>query len=143
MIILLIILSMKSIIASPANATKDDIKLLIHQMDKRFEAMQNQMDKRFEQVDKRFEQVDKRFESMDKRFDVIMYIMIAGFTIIMSYLLKERYLIKTEVIKELEPQLIRKADKNLLDKVIAIIEDMAVKDKEIEALLTKHHLKLV
>jgi len=34
------------------------------QSDKRFESMQHNMDKRFEQVDKRFEQVDKRFESM-------------------------------------------------------------------------------
>ena len=130
--IIIFILSIQSIIASPANATKDDIKLLIHQMDKRFE----QVDKRFEsiqnQMDKRFEQVDKRFESMDKRFDVIM-----------GYLLKERYLIKVEIQKELEPQLIRKADKNILDKVISIIEDMATKDKEIEELLKKHHLKLV
>jgi chaperonin cofactor prefoldin len=31
-------------------------------VDKRFEQMRTDMDKRFEQVDKRFEQVDKRFE---------------------------------------------------------------------------------
>jgi ABC-type phosphate transport system auxiliary subunit len=39
------------------------------QVDKRFEAMQANMDKRFEQVDKRFEQVDKRFDEMLKRHD--------------------------------------------------------------------------
>ena len=39
------------------------------QVDKRFEEMRIDMDKRFEQVDKRFEQVDKRFEMMDKRFE--------------------------------------------------------------------------
>ncbi len=38
-------------------ATKDDIKLLIEQMDKKFTAIQHNMDKRFEQVDKRFETV--------------------------------------------------------------------------------------
>ena len=38
-------------------------------MDKRFEELQHQMDKRFDAVDKRFEAVDKRFESMDKRFE--------------------------------------------------------------------------
>ncbi|MHA1149949.1 MAG: hypothetical protein ACTSR8_17060 [Promethearchaeota archaeon] len=41
-------------------------------MDKRFEAIQAQMDKRFEAMDKRFEAMDKRFEAiqaqMDKRF---------------------------------------------------------------------------
>ena len=40
-------------------------------MDKRFEELQHQMDKRFDAVDKRFEAVDKRFESMDKRFEEI------------------------------------------------------------------------
>ncbi len=42
-------------------------------VDKRFEALQEQMDKRFDamwqQADKRFESMDKRFESMDKRFE--------------------------------------------------------------------------
>ncbi|MHA1584437.1 MAG: hypothetical protein ACTSWL_04225 [Promethearchaeota archaeon] len=74
-------------------ATREDIKDLIQemdkrfevvdkrfeamqkQMDKRFEAMQKQMDKRFDAVDKRFEVVDKRFEAMqkqmDKRFDAV------------------------------------------------------------------------
>ncbi|MHA1648406.1 MAG: hypothetical protein ACTSVL_12625 [Promethearchaeota archaeon] len=67
-------------------ATKEDIKELIREMDKRFEsmdkrfeAMQIQMDKRFESMDKRFEamqiQMDKRFEAMqiqmDKRFDAV------------------------------------------------------------------------
>jgi DNA anti-recombination protein RmuC len=49
------------------------------QMDKRFEAVQEQMEKRFEaiqeQMDKRFDAVDKRFEAvqeqMDKRFDAV------------------------------------------------------------------------
>ena len=49
------------------------------QMDKRFELLTGQMDKRFEQTDKRFEaltgQMDKRFEAltgqMDKRFEAL------------------------------------------------------------------------
>jgi len=45
------------------------------QMDRRFEVMQIEMNKRFEQVDKRFEQVDKRFEAMqmemNKRFEQV------------------------------------------------------------------------
>ena len=41
------------------------------QIDKRFELMQINMDKRFEQVDKHFEQVDKRFEQIDKRFEQV------------------------------------------------------------------------
>jgi hypothetical protein len=52
-------------------ATKDDIKALIAEMDKRFEAV----DKRFEAMDKRFEAMDKRFEAlqreMDRRFEAL------------------------------------------------------------------------
>ncbi|TFG04512.1 MAG: hypothetical protein EU536_04490 [Promethearchaeota archaeon] len=62
--------------------TKDDLKMLIEAMDKRFEAMdkrfevmQEHIDKRFEAMDKRFEvmqeHIDKRFEAMDKRFEVM------------------------------------------------------------------------
>ncbi|RLA70726.1 MAG: hypothetical protein DRG24_06485 [Epsilonproteobacteria bacterium] len=57
----------------------DEIKnnqgLMQLHMDKRFDAMQQDMDKRFEQVDKRFDafqkDVDKRFEQVDKRFEQI------------------------------------------------------------------------
>ena len=52
-------------------ATKGDIALLIHQMDKRFE----QVDKRLEQVDKRFELMEKnmerRFQQVDKRLEMM------------------------------------------------------------------------
>jgi len=41
-------------------------------VDKRFDGIKTDMDKRFEQVDKRFEQVDKRFEQVDKRFEQII-----------------------------------------------------------------------
>jgi septal ring factor EnvC (AmiA/AmiB activator) len=40
-------------------------------MDERFEMMQSDMDKRFEQVEKRFEQVEKRFEQIDMRFEQV------------------------------------------------------------------------
>ena len=56
-------------------ATKEDIKMLMQMMDKRFEDMQESMDKRFEAVNKRFEAMDKRFEDlyryMDKRFEAV------------------------------------------------------------------------
>ncbi|MHA1721218.1 MAG: hypothetical protein ACTSXK_16995, partial [Promethearchaeota archaeon] len=52
-------------------ATKEDIKDVIREMDKRFEAIQIQMDKRFEAMDKHFEAMDKRFEAMDKRFEAM------------------------------------------------------------------------
>jgi len=55
------------------------IKTVLEQMDKRFEAMQKEMDRRFDAVDKRFEalqkEMDRRFEAMqkemDRRFDAV------------------------------------------------------------------------
>ncbi|WP_028572283.1 hypothetical protein [Desulfonatronum lacustre] len=44
-------------------------RLLLEQINLRFEEMQKYMDSRFEQVEKRFEQIDKRFEQIEKRFE--------------------------------------------------------------------------
>ncbi|MHA1672418.1 MAG: hypothetical protein ACTSYI_02215 [Promethearchaeota archaeon] len=54
-------------------ATRDDIKDLIKEMDKRFETM----DKRFETMHK---EMDKRFEAMDKRFEIMQKEMNSQFT---------------------------------------------------------------
>ena len=65
------------------------------QMDSRFEAVQKQMDERFTAVDKRFESVqkqmderftavDKRFDDMNKKFTMMMWMMSAGFTFILT-----------------------------------------------------------
>ena len=70
-------------------ATKEDIKMLMQMMDKRFEAvdkrfedMYKYMDKRFEGVDKRFEAVDKRFEKKNKKFTMMFTFMNIGFGLI-------------------------------------------------------------
>ena len=62
------------IYASDNVATKDDIKNLIHYMDKRFE----QIDKRFEQIDRRFDQVDKRLDFHEKLIYILMGLVFAS-----------------------------------------------------------------
>ncbi len=54
------------------NRLQGDLKDFRSDVDKRFDAVKADMDRRFEQVDKRFEQVDKRFEQVDKRFEEII-----------------------------------------------------------------------
>ena len=85
---------------------------------------------------------NRRFEQADKRFDTQLYLLVAGFTLVMGYLLKERTVIKKEILKEIEPQLIRKADKNILDEIVSVIEEMAKNDKVMQAILKKHHFKI-
>ena len=50
-------------------------RLGFDEMNRRFEFLTHQFDKRFEQIDKRLDQVDRRFESMqaqmDRRFDAL------------------------------------------------------------------------
>lgn len=53
------------------NKRFEQVDKRFEQIDKRFEAMQIQIDRRFERVDKRFEQVDKRFEQIDRRFEQV------------------------------------------------------------------------
>ena len=52
-----------------------DMNKRFEQIDKRFEKMHLDMNKRFEQIDKRFEQMhldmNKRFEQIDKRFEQV------------------------------------------------------------------------
>jgi len=70
---------------------KNDIRTLaelvkqgFEHMDKRFEALQIQMDKRFEAVDKRFEAVDKRFGDMNKRFSMMFTFINIGLGILIA-----------------------------------------------------------
>ncbi len=57
-------------------ATKDDIKLLIELIYKRFEDINKRFEdinKRFEDINKRFEDINKRFEDVNKRFEDLRY----------------------------------------------------------------------
>lgn len=53
------------------NKRFEQVEKRFEQIDKRFEAMQIQIDRRFERVDRRFEQIDKRFDQVDRRFDAL------------------------------------------------------------------------
>jgi hypothetical protein len=46
---------------------REAIGSLESRLDKRLQAFEDRMDRRFEQVDQRFEQVDRRLESLDAK----------------------------------------------------------------------------
>ena len=125
-------------------ATKDDIKMLIHQMDKRFE----QIDKRFEAMQS---QMDQRFEvmqsHMDVRFDTItniMMVMLAGIFTMIGYMVWDRKTILKQSKEEIElnilKQLETKADKTALEKIATIIEKIVENNKEAKEIFKKHRL---
>ena len=142
-LVFIVILTSSNIFAAPA--TKDDIKMLIQQMDKRFEdvdkrfeMMQHQMDKRFEDMNKRFEdmnkrfemmqhQMDKRFEDMNKRFELLTNILIFCFSILgasMGFL----YHRQSSMMKSIG---------NLESSVQAILERLERTDASIQAILER------
>ena len=103
---------------------REEHRILREEMNKRFEQMQKNMDKRFEQVDKRFEQmqenmnkrfeqVDRRFEqmqeNMNKRFELMTHIMywmigvLSALVLPLYFLLWKQY--RTPNIYQLEQQL--------------------------------------
>ncbi len=122
------------------------IKLNQETMNKRFEDMQKNMDKRFEQVDKRFEDMQKY---MDKRFDTIFIFLSFITTIILAaiaYLIKDRKVVdimakdlKVEV-ERIDNSLKQKADKKIVEKLIEIIERLAKNNKDVQEMLKKHNL---
>ena len=71
LILVLFFVSWFGVFSKSQVATKEDINRLESRIDKKFEMLIHQIDKRFEQIDKRFEQIDKRFEQVDKRFEQI------------------------------------------------------------------------
>ena len=101
---------------------------------KRFEDMQKLSDAKFEAT-------NLRFEAINDKFNMIVTIMLGGFTLVMGYLLKERSGIKKEITKEIKPELIKKADKKTVDRILYVIEDMAIEDIQIKNILIKHNLK--
>ncbi|MEW6618076.1 MAG: hypothetical protein AB1422_01775 [bacterium] len=60
-------------ILSETFATKVDLKLIIEQMNKRFEEQREETNRRFEEINRRFEEhreeTNKRFEAMERRFE--------------------------------------------------------------------------
>ncbi len=122
------------------NKRFDDVNKRFDDVNKRFESMQKQMDRRFEDMQK---QMDRR---ATEAHDLSMNIIYAIASLFGFIIWDRRTMInsaKKETIRELEPELVKKADKNMLNEIIAIIEEMAKKDKEVEKILLKHHLSLV
>ena len=161
----LIFIFFSSLILS-APSTKDDIKMLINYMDKRFD----DVNRRFDDVNKRFEeardQTNKRFEEArdqtNKRFDFMENIMIAmlGFMgMVAGFVMWDRYTMmkqtKKEIKQEMEMEIKRlkeevtletiskleqKVDKTILEKIALILEKVVENNKEAREIFSKHRL---
>ena len=100
-----------------------------------------------ENTNKRFEDVNRRFDDVNKRFEFIQNLLALLTTAIfglIGYMFWDRKQTikdaKEEFSKIVEDKLRDKADKNALEKVLDIIEEIAKKDENVREALKRHHL---
>ncbi len=84
--------ALREVQAAQFNAVEKRFEALQREMNARFEALQREMNARFEAMDKRFEAMDKRFEAMEKRFTQLQWTMGIGFTLIVSLITSLKFL---------------------------------------------------
>ena len=121
-----------------------DTQFIIYYMDKRFDALYREMDKRFEQVDKRFEQVDKRFEQVDKRFEQIMNFlwMLTGiFTTLTATVIAFAFWDRRTIIRQARNEAIERIEKEgRLQNLIEVLRTFAKKNSEFAEILKSFNL---
>lgn len=156
-IIFLILLTVFSF----ANITKEDVRkiikeenmLLIHYIDKRFDAIQKEMDTRFKAVDKRFEsmqkQMDKRFDAVDKHFDAVdkrfndlmnfLYILTGIFTTLTLGVIGFAYWDRRTIIKKAKEETIEEIEKEgKLKNLIKALRELSKEDKKLALILRNY-----
>ncbi|WP_459881197.1 hypothetical protein [Desulfothermus naphthae] len=121
-----------------------DTQFIIYYMDKHFDALYREMDKRFEQVDKRFEQVDKRFEQVDKRFEQIMNFlwMLTGiFTTLTAAVIAFAFWDRRTIIRQARNEAIERIEKEgRLQNLIEVLRTFAKKNSEFAEILKSFNL---
>ena len=119
-------------------ATKSDIKILIELV----KSNQKATNQRFEDMNKRFTDMqiatNQRFEEINNKFYIVMALLI----VIMGYLMKERQIIKKEVLEDVKEEINKKAGKNFVDDVIKVFEEFAKTNKDIAEVLKNHKIRV-
>jgi nitrate reductase NapE component len=138
------------------------LQVFMQQVDKRFEELRADVDRRFEQVDKRFEQVDKRitelredmnkrFEQVDKRFEQVdkrfeelitfMWILAGVFTALTVAVIGFAYWDRRTIIRRAKLETIEELEER--GKLRALLEAMravAAKDSTMADALRRFNL---
>ena len=120
------------------NDLKDDIQMLSNQITETNKVMLKMIESNQKATNQRFEDINKRFEEMNNKFYMIMALLV----IIIGYLMKERQIIKKEILQEVKEIIEKKADKKFVDDIITVIEDFAKTNTEIADVLQKHKIRV-
>ena len=114
-----------------------EFRLFREQVDKRFEELREDMNKRFELIDKRFEEVDKRFEEQLTFLEIvaIAFSTIAAATI--GFAIWDR---KTVISRAKEETLQELKTDERMKEFINALKNLAERDKDVAKLLKQFHL---
>ena len=121
----------KSDISDLRSDMKENTKLLIESI----KSNQKATNQRFEDMQKA---TNQRFEEINNKFYIVMALLI----VIMGYLMKERQIIKKEVLEDVKEEINKKAGKNFVDDVIKVFEEFAKTNKDIAEVLQNHKIRV-
>ncbi|GAB6163771.1 hypothetical protein JCM12298_29310 [Desulfothermus naphthae] len=114
-----------------------DTQFIIYYMDKRFDALYREMDKRFEQVDKRFEQVDKRFEQIMN----FLWMLTGIFTTLTAAVIAFAFWDRRTIIRQARNEAIERIEKEgRLQNLIEVLRTFAKKNSEFAEILKSFNL---
>jgi len=124
------------------------LQTFMQQVDKRFEELREDMNKRFEQVDKRFEELredmNKRFEQVDKRFEQMMtflWILAGIFTALVAAVIGFAYWDRRTIIRRAKEEAVEEMKRDgLLRNIIQVLKDIAPDNPKLAESLRKYNL---
>jgi ElaB/YqjD/DUF883 family membrane-anchored ribosome-binding protein len=124
------------------------LQTFMQQVDKRFEELREDMNKRFEQVDKRFEELredmNKRFEQVDKRFEQMMtflWILAGIFTALVAAVIGFAYWDRRTIIRRAKEEAVEEMKRDgLLKNIIQVLKDIAPDNPKLAESLRKYNL---
>jgi len=124
------------------------LQVFMQQVDKRFEELRADVDRRFEQVDKRFvelrEDMNKRFEQVDKRFEELitfMWILAGIFTALTVAVIGFAYWDRRTIIQRAKLETIEELEeRGKLRALLEVMRAVAAKDSNMAEALRRFNL---
>ncbi|MEJ5378492.1 MAG: hypothetical protein WHX93_18130 [bacterium] len=120
------------------------LQVFMQQVDKRFEELREDMNKRFEQIDKRFEQVDKRFEEVRSRFEQLtafLWMLVGIFTTLTAVVIGFAYWDRRTIIRKAKEEAVEAIEKEgRVQDLVHALRRLATEDQKLAEVLRSFRL---
>ncbi len=154
MVLVLTLLAGRGVSAQGLGFTQDDrdrlirleatLQVFMQQVDRRFEELREDMNKRFEQVDKRFERVDKRFEEVRSRFEQLtafLWMLVAIFTSLTAVVIGFAYWDRRAIVRKARDEAVEAIEKEgRLQDLVHALRRLSLDDPKLAEVLRTFRL---